>query len=120
VLADFVEVLDPAWEKACETFLHEELEYVVVGDWNEAERGVETMRAEADGRVTFLLHEGISSPAPDLSGEPGIAGPMRDALRLTNGFKLSRLERCYLASDRSEAQRLADAHPDCYFLLPDG
>src|SRR5580704_15069701 len=26
VLADFVEVTDPAWEKACETFLHEELE----------------------------------------------------------------------------------------------
>jgi chromosome segregation protein len=120
VLADFVEVLDPAWEKACETFLHEELEYIVVGDWGEAERGVDLMRAEADGRVTFLLHEGLASEAPDLSTETGLAGPMRDALRLTNGFKLSRLERCFLVSDRAEAQRLAEAHPDCYFLLPDG
>ena len=58
VLADFVEVTDPAWEKACETFLHEELEYVVVGGWDEAERGVELMRAESDGRVTFLVNDG--------------------------------------------------------------
>ena len=56
MLADFVEVTDPAWEKACETFLHEELEYVVVGGWTEAERGVELMRAESDGRATFLVH----------------------------------------------------------------
>src|SRR5262249_50880962 len=28
VLADFVEVADSSWEKACEEFLHEELEYV--------------------------------------------------------------------------------------------
>src|SRR5271165_4410962 len=47
VLADFVEVADAAWEKACEAFLHEELEYVVVSGWGEAERGVELMRAES-------------------------------------------------------------------------
>src|SRR5262249_10353303 len=56
VLADFVEVTDPFWERACETFLHEELEYVVVGGWQEAERGVELMYAESDGRATFLVH----------------------------------------------------------------
>ena len=64
VLADFVEVTDPAWEKACETFLHEELEYVVVSDWAEAERGVELMRAESDGRVTFLVNDGADAAAP--------------------------------------------------------
>src|SRR6185437_14075532 len=36
VLADFIEV-DPAWERAAEEFLHDELEYVVVKDWGEAE-----------------------------------------------------------------------------------
>ena len=36
MLADFVEV-DPAYEKATEEFLHEELEYVVVRNWAEAE-----------------------------------------------------------------------------------
>ena len=38
VLADFVEV-DPQFEKPAEEFLHDELEYVVVESWQQAERG---------------------------------------------------------------------------------
>ena len=129
VLADFVEVADAAWEKACEAFLHEELEYVVVSGWGEAERGVELMRAESDGRATFLVHpeKSAASPhAPDLSTDPGIVGRLRDTLRLTNGFAqapqglLPRLARCFLVTDRGSAQRLATSNPDCYFLLQDG
>jgi len=128
VLADFVEVIQPEWERASEEFLHEELEYVVVQNWAEAEKGVAFLRAESDGRATFLVHEGQGSSlsAPDFSSETGVAGKLRDAVRLTNGFSagpqgfLPRLSRCYLASDRTEAARLARAHPDCYFLLPDG
>jgi chromosome segregation protein len=129
VLADFVEVADASWEKACEEFLHEELEYVVVRGWNEAERGVELMRAASDGRATFLVHPEASaaSPlAPDLSMHPGVLGRLRDMLRLTNGFAqapqglLPRLARCFLVSDRGAAQSLATANPDCYFLLQDG
>jgi chromosome segregation protein len=129
VLADFVEVADAAWEKACEAFLHEELEYVVVGGWTEAERGVELMRAESDGRATFLVHpeKSAASPhAPDLSSDPAVVGRLRDTLRLTNGFAqapqglLPRLARCFLVSDKSAAQRLATSNPDCYFLLQDG
>ncbi len=129
VLADFVEVADPGWEKACEEFLHEELEYVVVGGWSEGERGVELMRAGADGRATFLVHPetGAAPPAaPDLSSDPAILGRLSDTLRLTNGFAqapqglLPRLARCFLVSDRGAAQRLAASHPDCYFLLRDG
>lgn len=129
VLADFVEVADAAWEKACEAFLHEELEYVVVGGWTEAERGVELMRAEADGRATFLVHpeKSAASPhAPDLSSDRAVAGRLRDTLRLTNGFAqapqglLPRLARCFLVNDRGAAQRLATSNPDCYFLLQDG
>ena len=61
VLADFIEV-EPAYEKATEDFLHEELEYVVVQNWNEAERGIDIMRTDLDGRATFLVH-----PEPDES-----------------------------------------------------
>jgi chromosome segregation protein len=131
VLADFVEVTDPAWEKACETFLHDELEYVVVGGWNDAERGVELMRAESDGRATFLVHpEDGAAPAevqitdPSITG--AITGRLRDTLRLTNGLAaapeglLPRLAHCFLVRDRKAAQTLAPQHPDCYFLLPDG
>jgi len=129
VLADFVEVADPGWEKACEEFLHEELEYVVVGGWAEADRGVELMRSGSDGRATFLVHPEASaaSPlAPDLSAQPGVVGRLRDTLRLTNGFAqapqglLPRLARCFLVSDRGAAQALATSNPDCYFLLQDG
>jgi chromosome segregation protein len=127
VLADFVEVTDPAWEKACETFLHDELEYVVVGGWNDAERGVELMRAESDGRATFLVHpEGGASGADVTITDAAITGRLRDTLRLTNGLAaapeglLPRLAHCFLVSDRAAAQHLAPLHPDCYFLLPDG
>src|SRR5262249_35602616 len=113
-----------AWEKACETFLHEELEYVVVRGWDEAERGVELIRAESDGRATFLVH-GVPPAHARGSDEPN-AGRLSDVLRFTNGFAasseglLSRLAQCYLATDREAAQALAAAHPQAYFLLADG
>jgi chromosome segregation protein len=128
VLADFVEV-DPAHEKATEDFLHEELEYVVVQNWNDAERGIDIMRTDLDGRATFLVH-----PEPDdqfhTRNEPvheeGVLGRLSDHLRFTNGFSstpahlLQRLASCYIAQDRAVAQRLAMQYPDAFFLLPDG
>ncbi len=64
VLADFLEV-DPQFEKATEEFLHDELEYVVVRDWENAERGIELMRTDLNGRATFLVESG------ETAGEPG-------------------------------------------------
>jgi chromosome segregation protein len=128
VLADFVEV-DPAFEKATEEFLHEELEYVVVRNWDDAERGIDLMRTDLDGRATFLVHpeaeEAVSSAAPAMDAE-GIVGNLRDHLKLTNGLThthaslIPRLANCYLATDRAAAQRLAVQYPDAFFLLPDG
>ena len=129
VLADFVEVTQPEWERASEEFLHDELEYVVVKNWNEAEQGVDTLRAGAEGRATFLVHpesNETSLPGPDLAAEPSISGRLHDVLRLTNGFAgapqglLARLQYCYLVNDRESARRLARQNPECYFLLPDG
>jgi chromosome segregation protein len=130
VLADFVEV-DPAHEKAAEEFLHEELEYVVVKDWEQAERGIAYMRSDMDGRATFLIHPEVSetipqSNLPSPASEPGILAKLGDVLRLTNGLSaapadlLPRVSRCFIAEDRSSAQRLALQYPDTYFLLPDG
>jgi len=131
VLADYVEV-DAQYEKSAEEFLHEELEYVVVGDWAMAERGLDFIRAELDGRATFLVHPedeaGVRShlPEPAIGPETGIVARLSDSLRLTNGFKdratdlLPRLSLCFLAEDRTAAQRLAVAYPHLYFLLPDG
>ncbi len=128
VLADYIEV-ESAYEKAAEDFLHEELEYVVVQNWNEAERGIDIMRADLDGRATFLVHPEPGeqqSPAPQLDGADGIIGRLGDHLRFTNGFAaappdlLPRLAHCFLTRDRAAAQQLSVQHPDFFFLVPDG
>ncbi len=129
VLADFVEV-EPGYEKAAEEFLHDELEYIVVKDWAEAEAGIELIRNRLDGRATFLVHAGPDNPAPaEACSEPapqGVTARLADVLRLTNGFTgaaldcVPRLSGCYVASDRPTAQRLALEHPDLFFLVPDG
>lgn len=129
VLADFLEV-DPQYEKATEEFLHEELEYVVVRDWADAERGIELLRNGLDGRATFLVEnldatnaEGNTLPSP--SSEDGLVGRLADALRFSNGLSrapldlLPRVARCYLAADHETAQRLAVAFPQYWFLAPD-
>jgi chromosome segregation protein len=131
VMADYVEV-DPQFEKPTEEFLHEELEYVVVENWQQAERGLDFIRAELEGRATFLVHPEAGAngrahlPEPAIGPETGIAARLSDSLRLTNGFRdravdlLPRVSLCFLAEDRAAAQRLAASYPHLYFLLPDG
>lgn len=77
VLADFIEV-SPAWEKALEEFLHEELEYIVVKDWQQAEQSMDLLRSQLEGRATFLVEaatagndaEEAAASAVDLPGFP--------------------------------------------------
>ncbi len=130
VLADFLDV-ETAWEKAVEEFLHDELEYIVVGSWEQAEAGIALVRAGVDGRATFLVHPNGDSPdghfpLPEPGEAEGLVGRLPDVLRLTNGLGdaamkcLPRLERCFLAADRAAAQQLAREFPHLYFLLEDG
>jgi chromosome segregation protein len=134
VLADFVEV-DRAFEKAAEEFLHDELEYVIVESWGQADGGIDVLRLDLEGRATFLVHppadqspwpSGVRPEEPAIGPETGIAGRLSGVLRLTNGLThapvelLPRLARCFLAEDRASAQRLAQQYPDLFFLLPDG
>ncbi len=129
VLADFLEV-DPQLEKATEEFLHDELEYVVVRDWADAERGIELMRTELNGRATFLVEaaeQTAEAPElPQLAGEAGILTKLTDALRFTNGLTnvplhtLPRIANCYVVNERSLARDLATQFPQCWFLTADG
>lgn len=136
VLADFIELKDPRFERATEEFLHEELEYVVVRDWNEAQQGVDLLRGELDGRASFLVEPDFTEnpsevhsapvPEPPIGPETGIVGRLCDGIRFTNGLTnapaelLPRLARCYQAESRASAERLAFQYPDLYFLLDDG
>jgi chromosome segregation protein len=131
VLADFVEV-DPQFEKPAEEFLHDELEYVVVENWAQADRGLDFMRAELDGRATFLVHPEHNGngngrlPEPAIGPETGILSRLSDSLRLSNGLAdraatlLPRVSLCFLAEDRASAQRLALGYPHLHFLTTDG
>ena len=131
VLADFVEV-DPQFEKPAEEFLHDELEYVVVENWAQADRGLDFLRAELDGRATFLVHPEKNGnghghlPEPAIGPETGILSRLSDSLRLTNGLTdraatlLPRVSLCFVAEDRASAQRLATSYPHLYFLTTDG
>ncbi|MDQ2899733.1 MAG: chromosome segregation protein SMC [Acidobacteriota bacterium] len=131
VLADFVEV-DSTFERAAEEFLHEELEYVVVEDWAQAERGMSLLRNDLEGRATFLIEESRATPEelPSVEAGVGASGPalprLSEHLRLTNGLTgqsvnlLPRLSRCYVAEDAESARRFALDHPRLFFLLPDG
>ena len=131
VLADFVEV-DPQFEKPAEEFLHDELEYVVVENWAQAERGLDFIRAELDGRATFLVHPEKNGnghahlPEPAIGPETGIVARLSESLRLTNGLTdraatlLPRVSLCFLAEDRPSAQRLATSYPHLYFLTTEG
>ena len=82
VLADFVEVTQPEWERASEEFLHEELEYVVVHELGRKPNAAwKFLRAASDGRATFLVHDArtrrsvaSTSHAPDFSHDPAVAG----------------------------------------------
>jgi len=125
VLADFAEV-DTAWEKAAEEFLHEELEYVVVKDWDDAGKGLDLLRANFEGRATFLVRPEPDAAAASRQSSPAGVTPLNGVLRLTGAMAhapaglLPRLVQCFLVEDRGTAQRLASEHPSLYFLLPDG
>ena len=128
VLADFVEV-DSTYERATEEFLRDELEFVVVQNWEQAERGMQIFHpatGEAlEGRATFLVEDGPGE-AQAVSGDVPALPRLMDHLRLTNGLShqattlLPRLSNCYLAPHSEAARELASAHPALYFLLPTG
>jgi len=134
VLADFLEV-DAACEPAVEEFLRDELDYIVVKDWEEAQEGVRLLRSEVPGRASFLLHLPLHSETPHGNGEfgavtteppAGVLGALETRLRFTNGFSgtagalLPRLRRCYLVPDSETGRALAPQHPEHYFLTPEG
>jgi len=127
ILADFVEV-DSAFERMSEDFLREELEFVVVKNWREAQQGLQLLYGEIQGCATFLVHpESPVPPEPAVLGpETGVVGRLSDHIRLTNGLSgsastlLPRLRSCYLVEEETAAKRLGVQYPDLYFLLPNG
>ena len=135
VLADFIEV-DPACERSVEEFLREELDYVVVKDWESAQQGIQILKGGVAGRATFLLHSGVTSRVGEGSESntaahpyeslPGVLGSLESRVKFSSALAhaasevLPKLRNCYLVENSQVGQSLAMTHRDAIFLSPDG
>lgn len=132
-LADYLEVRDQ-YESVVDEFLRDELNYVVVKSWDAASEGMRVLKAEVDGRATFLVHPEGEQPnlgaaaeghAAALANRAGVV-PLKDCVRVLNGFGdsleaiLPKLRDGYVAPDASTARTLAVEFPRAFFLAPDG
>ncbi|MHB1745754.1 MAG: chromosome segregation SMC family protein, partial [Acidobacteriaceae bacterium] len=76
VLADFVEVSDK-YETVVDEFLRDELNFIVVKSWNDAQEGMRVLKTDVDGRATFLVHPDDSQAK--FSFAPGVVTPLSEA-----------------------------------------
>jgi chromosome segregation protein len=127
-LADFLEV-DGAYEQVVDEFLREELNYIVVKDWEAADEGIRLLKSEVAGRATFLVEAGAAATEGRASLiQPGLDGvrPLTDCIRVLNGFGrslevlLPKLREGFVTPDAETARRLASQFPEGYFLAPSG
>ena len=86
-LADFLEV-DGAYEQVVDEFLRDELNYVVVRDWQAAEDGIKLLRSDVAGRATFLIEGGGQEGAERRTQPEAAEGlrPLTECIRVLNGF----------------------------------
>ncbi|MFC5865510.1 chromosome segregation protein SMC [Acidicapsa dinghuensis] len=127
-LADFVDMAGE-YEAVADDFLREELNYIVVKDWREAEQGIRLLRSGLDGRATFLVHPDGPMEAPRANEESALGEgvvSLRSSIRVLNGFgnsldgMLPKLRNGYLAPDAETARNLALSEKDKYFIAPSG
>jgi chromosome segregation protein len=132
-LADFLEV-DGQYESVVDEFLREELNYIVVRNWQDADNSVQLLQKEVAGRATFLVanqnaHIGDIAPL-NFSTPEGIVS-LRDSIRIkgpegVDNFPalveslLPRLRNGYITPDSETARSLAAQHPQAFFLAPSG
>jgi chromosome segregation protein len=132
VLADFLEV-EPRYENVVEDFLRDELNYIVVKSWDAADEGLRLLRSDVDGRATFLVHPEDSQAKfsfavndADRGETPGQLIPLKDAIRVLNGFGrsleviLPKLRDGYIVPDPAFARDLALENPHAFFLAQSG
>jgi chromosome segregation protein len=128
-LADFLDV-EGKYESVVDEFLRDELNFVVVKNWDAADEGLRLLQKDVAGRATFLVHndetafhEGMASA--EVPQADGLVA-LRDCIRVRNGFGrsleviLPKLRDGFIAPDAETARTLAVAHPRAFFLAPTG
>jgi chromosome segregation protein len=133
VLADFLEV-SGQYENVVDEFLREELNYIVVKSWNDAQAGMHVLKTGVDGRATFLVHP--DDAQAKFSFDPAEVEPLseqrdgvvrlKDCIRVLDGFGssleviLPKLRNGYVVPDSETARSLALENPEAFFLAPSG
>src|SRR5882724_5604865 len=132
-LADFLEV-DGQYEAVVDEFLRDELNYIVVKNWESANEGMRMLNADVGGRATFLVHpddaqarfsfsEGMASRSH--TNTAGVM-PLKNCIRVLDGFGkslevfLPKLREGYVTTDTATARSLALENPEAFFLSPTG
>jgi len=137
-LADFLEV-DGKYEAVVDEFLRDELNYIVVKNWDAAEEGMRMLSGDVAGRATFLVHP--SSAQAKFSFAEGMESsthmtaarqlseqivPLRHCMRVLDGFGrsleviLPKLRDGFMAPNAGAARNLALENPQAFFLSPSG
>lgn len=131
VLADYAEVQEQH-EQAIETYLREELEYVVVETYDHARAGVSLLRDEVGGRATFFVDSLRNlkleeyEPIMHFRSEDGVISRLdklvefRDPLGPAAKQFLPRLRSAYLTDSATAAEKLAREYPQYAFVTPEG
>jgi chromosome segregation protein len=127
-LADFLEV-DGRYENVVDEFLRDELNFIVVRNWDAADAGVRLLQTDVAGRATFLVHpDGLDTAlATESIANPGNGVvALKDCIHVLNGFGhsleaiLPKLRDGFVAPDTDTARRLALQFPQAFFLSPSG
>jgi chromosome segregation protein len=131
VLADYAEV-GQEYESAIEQFLRDELEYVVVENFDVARAGIAMLRDEVGGRATFFvdsirkLNLQTNEPVVSFNFENETVSRLdrlvefRDPLGPAAKQFLPRLKSAFLVEQAEVAERLARENPAHSFVTPDG
>ena len=136
-LADYLEA-DAQHEKLIDNFLRDELNYIVVRTWQDADASIQLLQKEVTGHATFLVAQpetpgaaGQTASPSDLRIQADNITPLQDHIRITAppntpnfattlAALLPKLQNGYLVPDAQAACTLALQHPECFFLPPSG
>jgi chromosome segregation protein len=132
-LADFLEV-DGKYEDVVDEFLRDELNFIVVRSWGDADQSIQLLQKDVAGRATFLVADesgaGLRVERVEVPAIDGVVA-LRDCIRINGpehaqGFAeslesvLPKLRNGFITSDAGTARALAQEYPQAYFLAPTG
>jgi chromosome segregation protein len=134
ILADLLEV-ESHYEAIVETFLKQELEYVLVDSDERVNHGIQLLKDKSAGRTTFLVYGNDSTAHIDHRLDEDVKAallidetliPLKSVVRIPNEFEnaicegLFHIAHTFIASSYAQSVRLARRFPSLIFLSPDG